>query len=151
MLSSELTVALDATVTGGSRVSDPRYLRYDGESNPQLAETNGNKPLEYLTRGAGEDGMPRQILRMGGCGSHRRPVGVKEPLIAGEVCLVETNGGHWPPGVVLYRLLEMGMLLEVYIPCTWSCIRQNQRLQWRDQTWRRTWQIQGHWTSTCRR
>jgi hypothetical protein len=66
-------------------------------------ETNGNKPLEYPTRGAGEDGMPRQILRMGGCGSHRRPVGVKEPLTAGEVRLIEANGGHRPPGVVLYR------------------------------------------------
>jgi hypothetical protein len=64
-------------------------------------EKSRHKPLEYLTRGAGEDGMSRQILWMGGCGRHRCPAGVKERLTAGEVRLIEAYGSHWPPGVVL--------------------------------------------------
>ena len=140
ILSEEVAVALELTVTGGLRVSDPRYLRHSCECSAQ--ERKWDQPLEYSANRAGVDGMSGYILRMGGRDRHRRPAGIKKLLATSEIRLIEPDGGHRSPRVVLQEpssgeMTERGIRDSPYI---WLRMRRNHRLPAHDQTWRRIWQ-----------
>lgn len=92
----------EVTVTGGLRVSEPKYLNFCHLlSNQRHLRRGMSTPFQYPTDGAREGSMPRDVVRMGGCVGQGRPIRIIQYLGIGKVGLIEADGGNRSPRVIL--------------------------------------------------